>query len=421
MKSTHKIKQLEHCKIFFKIEVPKDEMAVLYEEAYSQIRKDATLPGFRKGNAPFDLIKKNYAGYAKKKVLELALADSYRDALKASGLFPVNSPLIENVNFNQRGDLTFDATVEVRPQVQLKTYKGFKLNKKTAAVNEEDVNKALENLRQMAAQYKPVQARPVKEGDYLQCDIEWVVDGVSIDKRKNTFLPVEKNTLTADLFNGILGIVINEKKSISVNLDKDFPKKEYVGKTAIVEVLARQIKEKEIPVLSDDLAKDLGVKEGIDALRKNIKTHLEAEKQETVRLDMQDQLISQLLKAHSFELPASLIEGELNSLVEDAKHKLMHQGYSQKEDLSKALMPHAEKQVKAFFILEEIAEKEKLQAREEELESFIDQLAKRQGSKDTATLRKQLEHDNRINSLFWQLTEAKVMKFLMDNAKIEEE
>lgn len=431
MKINHKIKQIDACKRLFKIEVPAEEIAIIYEEVYSHIRKEAVMPGFRKGNVPLDLIRKNHSDYAKKRVLDLAIEDSYREAMKSAGLLPVASPSIENVKFPDNGALSFEAVVEIRPKISLKDYKGLKIKRKSDKVKDEDVDKALENLRQLGGEYKAVLPRPVKEGDYAVCDVEWFVDNKSIERKEKVLVPVEKNTLTADLFGGILGSVIGEKKSISTNLDKNFPKPEYVGKSAVLEVLVHQIKEKMLPALDDEFAKDLGIKEGISVLREKIKERLKFERAEEVRLDMQDQAVDQLARANSFELPASLVESELNSLLEDSKHKLLRQGYNkaeadkifekEKDNLTKALRQHAEKQVKTFFIIEEIAEKENLSAAEEEFDKFIEQLAARQGQKDKVAFKRQLEKENRINSLYWQLTEAKVMQFLLDNAKIEEE
>jgi len=431
MKIKHDTKQLQACKRLLKIEVETSQIALIYEEVYREIQKEAAIAGFRKGNAPLDLIKKNYADYAKKRVLELAVEDSYREAMKAEGFLPVGSPAIENVKFPEGGALNYEAVIEIRPKVELKDYKGLKIKRKPDTIKEEDADKALDNLRQIGAQYKAVPARPVKEGDYISCDMEWIVEGKTIEKKEKVLVPLEKKTLTPDLFNGILNSNVGEKKSISMNLDKNFPKPEFVGKTAILEILIHEIKEKELPALDDEFAKDLGITEGIDVLRQKIKERLKVEKQEAVRLDMQDQAIAQLLQSHSFDLPQSLVDGEFNNLVHESKHKLLDQGYNEKQaeeifekekdKLAKNLKPHAESQVKTFFILEEIAEKESLSATEEELSNFIDALAERQGAKDKAAFRRQLEKDERINSLHWQLTEAKVIQFLLDNAKIEDE
>jgi len=421
MKSAHKIKQLDACKRLLKIEIAPEEIVVLFDEVYKEMQKEAVLPGFRKGSAPLDLIKKNYSEYARKKVLELAIEDSCRDVMKEAGILPVGSPKIENVKFPQDGILSFEAAFEIRPAINLKNYKGLKVKKKSDAVKEEDVDKSLENLRQLGAQYKTVPARPVKEGDFVLSDLIWFVENNPIDKREKVLLPIEKNTLTPDVFGGILGSVVGEKKSIPVNIDKNFPKPEYVGKSAVLEITVHEIKEKELPALDDDFAKDLGISSGIKVLREKVKERLQLEKQEAVRLDIQDQIIGQLLKSHLFDLPQSLVEGEFQSLLNEAKHRLQDHGKTLTEAEEKPLHTHAENQVKTFFILEEIAEKENLSVSEEELNQFIEALAARQGQKDAAGFRRQLEKEQRLNSIYWQLTEAKVMQLLTDSAKIEEE
>jgi len=426
----HKIKQLEACKRLLKIEISSQEIAVAYEEIYKQIQKEVALPGFRKGNAPLELIKEAYKDYAKKHVLERLVEESYRDAIKESGFLPVGMPKIENLKFPDDSSLSFDAIVEIRPEISVKDYKGLKIKKKDTKLKEEDIDSALENLRQIGLQYKTIPARPAKEGDFLLCDLEWFVENKSIDKKEKVILPVEKNALTQDMFNGILGANVGEKKSISINIDKGFPKQEYVGKSAVLDIYVHELKQKELPKLDDEFAKALGVAGGLKDLRAQVEVRLNLEKEQTVHNDMENQIIEQLLKNHSFDLPSSLVESELEGLLEDSRQRLFQQGYAEKDvkeimekekdAMLKKLRPHAEKQVKTFFLIEEIAKAENIDPTEEEVNNLIENLAKRR-NQPPVRLKEELEKENKINSLYWQLAEAKVMGFLLDNAKIEEE
>lgn len=429
MKTVHKIKQLQDCSRLLKIEVPRDEIDTAYERVFKRIQREATLPGFRKGKAPLDLIKKDYKGYAGKKVLEALLEDSYVSTVEEAGLLPIGLPKIENVDFQEDKGLSFDAIVETRPEVHLKDYKGLRIKRKNVQIKDEDVNNALENLRQFHARYKTIPPRPAQEGDFLLCDLEWLVDGKPVEKKENAILPVEKKTLTGDIFGGILGSNVGEKRPVSVNIDKNFPKQEYIGKSAILEVLVHQIKQKELPELDDEFAKDLGPFEGIKDLREKIEGQLNTQRQRDSRIDMENQVVEQLLKMHSFQLPLSLVKTELKSLTEDARQKLLNQGHSEenvkeimekeKDALAEKLRGHAEKQVKIFFILNEIAVKENLRANEEEMDEFIQELAKRQEQKDIIRFKEQLRKDRKIDGFYWQLTEAKTMDFLLDSAKVE--
>lgn len=429
MKTVHKIKHLQDCRCLLKIEVQREEIDTAYERMFKHIQREASLPGFRKGKAPLDLIKKDYKEYAGKKVLEVLLEDSYVSTMEEAGLLPIGLPKIENVSFQEDKNLSFDAIVETRPEVHLKDYKGLKIKRKDAQIKDEDVNNALENLRQFHAQYKTIPPRPAQEGDFLLCDLEWIVDGEPVEKKENVILPVEKKTLTGDMFGGILGSNVGEKRPISVNIDKNFPKQEYIGKSAILEVLVHQIKQKELPQLDDEFAKDLGQFEGMKDLREKIEGQLNIQRQRDSRIDMENQVIDQLLKMHSFQLPHSLVEAEFKSLMEDARQKLLNQGHSEenvrevmekeKGSLDEKLKGHAEKQVKIFFILDEIAKKENLCADEKEVDEFIQELAKRQEQKDAARFKEQLKKDKKIDGFYWQLTEAKTMDFLLDNARVE--
>jgi trigger factor len=414
------MKQLEASRRLLKVQVPPEEIAIAYDEVYKQIQKEAVIPGFRKGNAPRNLIENQYRDYARKRVTEFLVEESYHHAMSQAGLYAVASPRIENINFPEGGALSFDATVEIKPQITLKDYKSLKVKRKDVRVTDEELNNALENMRELGAQYKTVAPRPIKEGDFILCDLEWKVDATSIDKKTMVLLPVEKKTLTPDVFNGILGGAVGEKIAVSINIDKNFHKPGYVGKTGVLEIAIHEIKEKSLPALDDEFAKDLGPFENIKNLKEKMHEHISLQKQRSARLDMEGQIIEQLLRLHTFELPQSVVENETKSLLKDAKARLSQQGHDEKAVDEAKLRLHAERQVKAFFILEAIAEKESLHAGEKELEGFIQNLAAGQG-KSPQNLREQLEKEDRINSLYWQLTEAKVMQFLLDNARVEEE
>ncbi len=430
MKATHKIKQLQDCKKLLRIDVPKGEIAIAYQEVYRQIQKDAALPGFRKGKAPMDLLKKNYKQHADKMVVEYLIEDSYKGAMKEAGLLPVGIPKIENAGFNKEGNFTFDATVEIRPNVNVKDYKSLKIKKKSMQVKDEEIDRAIENLRQLGARYKAIPARPVMEGDFILCDLEWLVEGKSIEKQEKVVLNVLKKEMLPDIYGGILGINVNEKRSLSVNIGKDFHKPQYIGKAGILEIMVHQLEEKELPALDDNFAKDLGPFENIAALRQKMKENLLAQKQQSAQMDMEEQAIKQLLEANAFALPKSLVESELKNLKAGAKQKLISQGYGPKEaddclqnesgDLCKGLRQHAESQVRAFFILEDIAIKENLQAASDEVDKLIEALAVKY-KKSTQDFKKQPEAEAKIDGFYWQLTEAKVVEFLLKNARIQQE
>ena len=429
MKIAQKIKQLGHCKHLIKIEIPREEIDIVLNQIYSKIQKEATLPGFRRGKAPRQLIETNYKDYATKEAIEQLVDDSCRDALKNAQLRPIGLPMIENIKFQEGQSLSFDANFEIMPRVDIKDYKGLAIKKKSDEVKDIDVDNMIENIRELHAQYKTIPPRPVNEGDFILCDLEWFVEGNPIDKKEKIIVSVEKKTLTQNVFDGILGGAVGEKKSISINIDKTFPKPEYVGKSGILEIYIHEIKAKELPILDDEFAKELGSFKQIKDLKENIKGHLIDEKRQSVRFDMQDQIIGQLLKTHSFQLPQSLVEAEIKTLREDAREKFMRKGYGEKEidelmnkekdALNEKFKLHAENHVKAFFIMGEIAQKENLNAAEEELNGLIENLAARH-KKNPAHFKEQLKKDGKIDSLYWQLTEAKVMQFLLDNAKIED-
>lgn len=422
------VQALSDCQRRIQLEVPVQEILDKYDEVYNDFSKNAQVPGFRTGKAPRHVLETHYSSKVKEEVLSQLISQSYQKAISENKLEPIAYPEIKDVKFENNKPLTFTATVDIKPEVKIKNYKGIKVKKAKAVVSQDELDKTLNYLRENLAAVSPIlEDRPLKEGDFLLGDIECFVDGTCIDKRQNVLLFLGPGKTKDDNFTQqLFGAKAGETRKVNMVLPKDYPKSQYALKQAEFNISVKQIKEKKLPELDDALAKQIGNYQSIDELKQAIKKDLTAKKEAQVKLNMEEQILEYLGKENNFSVPPSLVNRRFEYLLEQAKHKLGHQGFKKEEiekeskSLEEKLKPEAEKQVKIYFILNEIAQAEKVKVTPEEMEERYDYLSVAYGkSKDE--IKKEVEEHNLAADLEEEILREKTVDFLVKVAKIEEE
>ena len=419
------VKELEPCRRLLEIEVPAEVVQIRFDQFYAELGKTAKVPGFRSGKAPRNILEMRYQGHARDEVLKRLIPDSYREAMRSHSLAPVDLPEISEVKFERDRPFSFKATVDIRPEVKLGNFKGLKVLKRKAEVRAEEVTKALVELQEASAQYVAVEARPVQMGDYVSVDLEGFVGEASIDKRNDLWLAVDKGSYLAGVPEGLVGARQGETKDINVTLPEDFAKKEFAKKKAAFKVRVKEIKEKRLPPLDDELATSLGEFKSLDDLREAVKRDLGVRKDIECRTDVENQILDQLIKRSSFEVPGSLVRRQTERLVREAKARLLYQGLkreeidSQEELLGKTLTSDALRQVKVAFILGEIADREKIEASDGDIERRIKEIARR-SNQQPEEVRAYLEEKELLDNLRNELRTQKTLDFLVASAKVKE-
>lgn len=421
-----KIEDLKSCRKLLKIEVSPEEIASAYDEVYKEIGKVAKIPGFRVGKVPRKLLETYHRETATEEALKSVIPQYYQEALEDADLEPVAQPEFGEVKFGESGRLTFEAKVEVKPKFKLKDYKGLKLKKKNREVAQADIDRALADLRDSCATFQTLEEAAVESGHYIVCDLEWFVEGKSTRKKENAWLAVDEKSLPKELFSSLVGARPGEKRKISVDDTlKESSNPEHAGKPVNFEVQINQIKKKNLPPLDHEFVKELGSFQSLDELKKGVEKELVSKNERLIRQDLEDQLIEQLLKQTNFEVPNSLIEGEIKESMEDARRRLLKEGYKNEQILKEqkqmepALRVHATKQVRLFFILSTIAKQEKISATDEELDRLLESMARQMGQEPDKAKEDWIKK-GLMERLRWQLIEAKVMEFLLKEAKIED-
>lgn len=419
------VKELESCRRLLEIEVPVEDVKRGFDEFYAELGKTAKVPGFRPGKAPHHILEMRYQREAREEVLRRLIPDSYREAMRKRSLIPVDLPEISEVKFEKGGPISFKAAVDIRPEIRLGKYKGLKALKKKAEVKAEEVARALAELQEASAQYVAVEGRSIQRGDYVAIDIEGFVEDVSIDKRSDFWLAVDKGSYIPGLAEGLIGLRHGQEKEIKLTLPEDFAKKEFAKKEATFKVKIKEIKEKTLPSLDDELAISLGEFKTLDELREAIKRDLMVRKEIECRADLENQVFDQLIKSSPFEVPGSLVKRQTERLVKEAKVRLLYRGMkredvdSQEEVLRRNLGANALRQVKVAFILGEIADREKIEVSDGDIERRIDEIAKR-SRQDREEVRNYLKEKDLLDNLRSELRTEKTSDFLVKSAVISE-
>lgn len=420
-----KAKSVGECSTLFEIEASREVIEKAFDEVYDEITKVANIPGFRVGKAPKDMVRLSYAKEAKEEVLKRLIPEGYRKAVEEHGITPIGMPEISDLNFEEDKPLTFKAKVDTRPEFKLKAYKGLNLERKKVSITDEDVDKTMKSLQEINAKYLSPDDRPVKMGDYVVSDLECFVDGKAIHKkRENLWLTIEKDSFIPGLSEKVVGLKKGTEIDIDTKLPEKYPDAKLAGKDARYHLLVKEIKERKLPDIDDEFAKDLG-KENLESLKKEIAKELEARARAMSEVNTENQLLGKLMDDNVFHVPQGLVSRQLEAMVEDAKARLLEKGFK-KEDLDgkdkefkDKFKDDAVRQVRLLFILDEIADKEKIEVTDKEVADAYKAIASQSG-KSEEEVKAYYESHELVDRLKDKIREAKTVKFLLDNSNITE-
>lgn len=415
----------EVCEVLFEIEVPHEKIEEAFEEVYNDITKVAQIPGFRVGKAPRDMVKKHYTKDAESEVLKRVIPDSCQSAIEEHKVFPLGLPEITDIAFEHGKPLKFKARVETRPELHLKSYTGIKVEKKKPVIRDADVEKALNNLREMGAKYEPIEDRAVKMNDYIIGDLECSVDGNQIHKpRKNIWIYIEKEHVIPGLPEKIVGMKAGEERSVEITLPGNYPDKGVAGKKAVYLVRVHQIKERKLPNIDDEFAKDLG-RESLAKLKEEVLLELNNQAKLSAEVEVENKILDKLTSDNVFSVPQSFVSRQLEHMVEDAKEHLIEKGFKKEElgkhdeELRKKFKDDAVKRVRVLFILDEIARVEKVEVNEKDIDEAYKVIAN-QHKVAPEKVREHYEKEEMVDSLAAKIREGKTIKFLIEKAEITE-
>lgn len=421
-----KFNKIDAFKALIKVTISRDSVAEEFVRQYEDLKKEAELPGFRRGRVPLNLLQERFAIQISEEVLKNLVSEYYINALREKQIIPIEHPKFEVKKFAADSELIFTAEFEIKPEMKIEKYEGLKVNKKSTDVEEIEINKAVEYLQEQKADYSPLlEIRPVQEGDFLMVDYECFIEEKSIEKRKNLLLSTKDTAFPENFIQGLIGSNAGAEKQIEVTLPKGNSDAGLAGKKAVFNVKIKEIKKKTLPQVNDEFAKDLGF-ETSETLKAAVKDDLRRQKEKRAEIDMKAQIIEQLIKNTSVQISKEMIKRQSGMLLKDAKEKFAKAGGMQEksgldeEKLIEKFKPEAEKQLKIFFILDKIAQQENIEVSEEEIDEKIALLAV-QMNQSFEPLKEDFEKKGLLSQLKGQIRDEKALDCILKKADIQQE
>ncbi|HEY7519680.1 MAG TPA: trigger factor [Methylomirabilota bacterium] len=416
------VEELEACKRRLAVEAPVDVVQKEWERAYGRVQKQARLPGFRKGHVPRSLVKLHFADDVRREVAEHLIPDVYRRALTEARIDPVNEPDLQEVKLEENAPLSFVAVVEVKPSIALADYKGLDVQHAPASIADEDVARAVEQMREQQAEFRSVE-RPAADGDLVIVDYTLAPEAHDPTTANGYHFVVGTGSVMAEIDAAVVGMRAGEKKEIALRFPDDHRMESLRGKGGTASLKVSEVKEKILPALDDDFAKSLGQFDTLDALRAEVRTQLEARREVEQRRELEDKVVEGALRHHEFTVPDAMVMRQIAHQVEHARERLRRQGVDPDgvqwdyQKLIGELRPGAEQAVRRALLLEAIAEKEELTVAEAELDTEVDKIA-RASQRPAPAVRRMMEKSGDLESLRHGLRERKTLDFLIQHASI---
>ena len=427
------VESLAPCKKLVRVEVESQKVDEAFETITKDYQRHANLPGFRPGKAPRKMVETKYKEDIEHEVRRKLINESYRQAIDEQKLDVLGNPDIEEIQFSRGQPMQFAATIETAPDFELPEYKGIPVQREGRSVTDEDVQKALNLLRERQATFNTV-TRPLGKGDIAVVNYTGSVDGKPITELAPTakglteqqafWVEIGAGSFIPGFGEQLQGASTGEKRTVTVDFPADFVTPALAGKKGQYEVEITEVKEKVLPAEDEALAKAYSA-ESMDQLRAGVRRDLEAELSQKENRTIRTQLLRSLLNRVNFELPESAVAQETRNVVYELVQENAKRGVSrqiiegQKDEIYNAAAQGAKERVKLAFLVQKIAEKEEIKVAQEEIAQRISQLAAMYQIPAEKFL-KDLQKRNGLIEIYDQIMNDKVLKFLQENARIED-
>jgi trigger factor len=385
-----------------RVEVPVDRVEAAERKAATYWAKRVRMPGFRKGKAPLDVVRKKYRDAIRESVLQDLVTDSWRAAVDQEDLKPDGAPV------------TFELLVEVKPEITLDRLGGFHLTRKVTPVDNDMVEEQLDEVRRQKAPWVPVEEEQPKPGELASVTIATLAQGESDEPRQYQVV-LGSGQAIPDLEEEIMKLTPGQTAEASVRYPDDFPEEAKRGQSRAVRITLHEVKRQELPALTDEFAREVGDFGSADALRSAIREDLEVHARREADAEVRRQLIEQIIAANGLEAPRPLVQRVLSAYAQS--YEIPDE---QLEKFATEFGPVAERHVQRDLILDHVAGKENLTATEEDVDRRIEEIAKRRNA-EPAQVYSSLQKANQLREIERSLTEEKVFEHLLEQSTVTDE
>lgn len=414
------------CERTFVISIPAEVVTAEMTGVTAKFQKEARLPGFRKGKVPLGLIRSKFAKDIKTDVLEHLVPQHLRAEIEKQGLTPVSQPRITDLKWDVGEPAVFTAVFEVLPEIQLADYSDLAATRSEITISDDEVETTLNEIRERNASFDPLEDHPLEDGEFAQASFTGTPTGIPADAAPGA-KPVSVDEVLIEIggpgtvpefSENLRGAVPGDERVFDVTYPPDFEDQRLAGATMHYTVQVKAAKRKTLPELNDDFAKTAGEFDSLDALKTRIRERMAADRTHEIEHEGKEKLIDELLQRHPFPAPESMVQQQIDLRLERGFRALIQQGMKV-EDIKKMNIPHlrdaqrepALREVRSSLLLDKIAEAEKIDASDDELNREVDMLAA-QSQVTPESVRARLTRDGALDRLRERLRNEKTLDFL---------
>ncbi len=412
------------------IEVPADEVTKSFRSVIKRYQKLARIPGFRPGKVPESVLRNRFAGQIREEVVEAILPQHFRGAIAEKGLRPVSQPQVSNLQLEEGQPLRFKAVFEVLPEFSVDGYQDVKVEKPGTELTDEEFDAELERIRDAHSTMEPVTVdRGLEDGDWAQISFKGELQGENAEGGETAQQPIGGQDVSVEIggkdtvqafSDALRGAKPGQELKFEVTYPGDFGQKRMAGKTVAYDVEVRGIRRKVQPELDDQFARELGKYESLDEMKQKLREHLASDKKHRLEVDTRNRLVDALVARFSFPVPESLVQSQIDARLERGLRALAAQGM-RTEDMRKldfdrlrdAQREAAANEVKGTIVLDRIAEAEKIDVTDEEVEREL-QVISLQTREPLENLRERLTREGNLARIREQLRREKTGNFLVE-------
>jgi trigger factor len=415
------------------VEIPAADVARETETLIQKYQKLARIPGFRTGHAPASIIKQRFAEGIKSDVVEALVPRYFRKEAEKLGLMPVSQPRVSDLHVHDGEPLTFKASFEVMPTIRVDAYKELRADKPDISVTDEEVEQSLKSLQEQRATFTTIEGSPLADGDFAQVSLDGQPkDAEGAAASSATPGPAGSNPVHMDdilveiggpgtmpeFTENLRGVSAGDERTFDVHYPQDFSDQRLAGKTFTYTVQVKAVKQKTLPELNDQFAKELGEFGDLGELRKRVREDMEHEKKHSAEREAKDKLVAELVKRNEFEVPEALVENQIDLRLERGLRALAARGMKS-EDMKKMDLhrlrggqrDQAVQEVKAALLLEKIAEEEKIEVSDAEIDREVEALAE-QSKQSLEIIRSRLTREGALDRIRNRIRNEKTLDFL---------
>lgn len=416
------VQQLTPVLVELSVTVESDRVKKEVDKAFGELQKRARVKGFRPGKAPRDVLAHLYGGAVTNDVCSKLVDETLNEALQQKNVQPLSQPRVEVQKASASEPLQYKARFEVRPEISELNWEGLEAEKPKLAVTKEQVEEAIEQLRKQHAQLTaPEPPRAAKKGDVVTIDFAAKVDGKVIDQSKGMTVDVGEGRLLKELEEAIVGAKPGEEKHVHVKFPENHANPSLKGKQAHFDVQVIEVKERILPALDDEFAKDVGEFDTLDKLREETKARLQKQLDDQADQQLVTNLVASLCKSNPIQAPPSLVQQQMQLTLSELRQQARRAGQNLQldEELQKQLQVDSEIKVRAGLLMAEIAKRSNVTVGNEDVDKALKELSEETG-KNVARLRAEYNDPNRRQMLVGMILEDKVLDLMISKANVKD-